>query len=71
MSIFIFFSGSKDHVFVNFADHGGPGILCFPEADLSANDLLKTLKEMEKQKKYEKVCYIFYRIFKIKYTLVY
>jgi hypothetical protein len=25
----MYFSGPKDHVFVNFVDHGGPGILGF------------------------------------------
>ena len=23
-------SGPEDHIFVNFADHGGPGVLAFP-----------------------------------------
>ena len=26
----LYFSGPNDHVFVNFADHGAPGIVAFP-----------------------------------------
>ena len=28
------FSGPNDHVFVNFVDHGAPGIIAFPEGEV-------------------------------------
>ncbi|XP_075223807.1 legumain-like [Lycorma delicatula] len=48
-------SSSKDHVFVNFADHGGTGVLCFPNEDLSAKDFINTLKSLTQKKKYAKL----------------
>lgn len=39
-------SGPKDHVFVNFVDHGAPGLLAFPSDELYADDLLKALRNM-------------------------
>jgi legumain len=40
-------SGPDDHIFVYYADHGGPGVLGMPndEAYLYANDLVQTLKK--------------------------
>eukprot|EP01006_Ploeotia_vitrea_P036406 TRINITY_DN66015_c0_g1_i2.p2 TRINITY_DN66015_c0_g1~~TRINITY_DN66015_c0_g1_i2.p2 ORF type:complete len:106 (+),score=10.02 TRINITY_DN66015_c0_g1_i2:209-526(+) len=35
-------STSDDYVFLNFADHGGVGLIAFPNKYLYANDLLKT-----------------------------
>lgn len=32
---FFHYSGPKDHVFVYFTDHGAPGLLAFPEDDVS------------------------------------
>lgn len=29
------YSGPKDHVFVYFTDHGAPGLLAFPDDDVS------------------------------------
>ena len=34
---------SEDRIFINFADHGAPGLIAFPESYLYATDLLKTL----------------------------
>lgn len=45
-------SGPNDHVFVNFVDHGGPGILGFPHGLLHADDLIKTIKDMHANKQY-------------------
>jgi legumain len=45
-------SGPDDHVFVNFVDHGAPGILAFPADVLNAKDLMNTIKNMYKSKKY-------------------
>ena len=49
------FSGPNDHVFVNFVDHGGPGILGFPMGVLHAQPLVDTLKEMHSDKKFKQV----------------
>jgi len=45
-------SGPNDHVFVNFVDHGAPGILAFPSDELHVKDLIKTIKYMHSNKKY-------------------
>lgn len=45
-------SGPNDHIFVNFVDHGAPGILAFPSDELHAPDLIATIKEMFADKKY-------------------
>lgn len=48
-------STENDYVFIYFEDHGGEGLICFPEADLYADDLLKTLQAMHDGKKYKKL----------------
>lgn len=48
-------SGPDDHVFVNFADHGAPGLVAFPNGELYARQLLKTFQLMHKMKKYHKM----------------
>lgn len=48
-------SGPKDHVFVNFVDHGAPGLLAFPSDELYADDLIKTLKKMAVKKQFAQV----------------
>ncbi|XP_014277056.1 legumain [Halyomorpha halys] len=48
-------SSENDTVFVNFADHGGPGILCFPRTTLKANELIATLNKMSKNKLFAKL----------------
>lgn len=50
-------SGPKDHVFVNFADHGAPGIIAFPSSDLTARDLNKTIHYMYKNNMYGKLVF--------------
>ncbi|GFY44535.1 legumain [Trichonephila inaurata madagascariensis] len=50
-------SGPKDHVFVYFADHGAPGIIAFPEDELSASDLNKTINYMYENKMYGKMVF--------------
>ncbi|KRY22719.1 Legumain [Trichinella patagoniensis] len=44
--------GPDDHIFINFVDHGGRGILCFPEGEMTIGELNKTLTEMHRLKKY-------------------
>uniref|UniRef100_A0A0D9WKJ4 Legumain prodomain domain-containing protein n=1 Tax=Leersia perrieri TaxID=77586 RepID=A0A0D9WKJ4_9ORYZ len=49
-------SGPNDHVFVYYADHGGPGVLGMPgeeEVYLYANDVVKALKKKHEGKGYK------------------
>uniref|UniRef100_A0A023GN93 legumain n=1 Tax=Amblyomma triste TaxID=251400 RepID=A0A023GN93_AMBTT len=48
-------SGPNDHIFVNFADHGAPGLIAFPNDDLHAKPFIKTIKKMHKQRKFAKM----------------
>jgi legumain len=50
-------STANDHVFINFADHGAPGILGFPGRApvLTVKDFIATLKKMHDDKKYAKM----------------
>lgn len=48
-------SGPKDMVFVNFVDHGGPGILGFPAGELHLKDLTATLEFMQSSKMYQQM----------------
>lgn len=48
-------SGPKDHVFVNFVDHGAPGLLAFPSDELYADDLIKALRKMAVKKQFAQV----------------
>jgi legumain len=46
-------STSEDHVFINFADHGGVGLIAFPSSYLYADDLIKALKTMHTKNMYK------------------
>jgi len=48
-------SGPDDHVFVNFADHGGPGLIAFPESVLHVAQLNKTIWKLYEEKRYHKM----------------
>jgi len=48
-------SGPNDHVFVNFADHGAPGLIAFPDGVLHVAQLNKTIWKMYEDKKYHKM----------------
>ncbi len=48
-------SGPKDHIFINFVDHGAPGFLCFPNDELHAKLLESTLQSMAYSNKFSKV----------------
>ncbi|XP_076605401.1 legumain [Chaetodon auriga] len=50
-------SGPNDHVFVYFTDHGGPGILAFPNDDLAVKDLQDAIKYMHDNHKYKKMVF--------------
>jgi legumain len=45
-------SDENSKVFINFADHGAPGLIAFPNDELYARDFHKTLHEMHSAKKY-------------------
>ncbi|XP_067682331.1 legumain-like [Haliotis asinina] len=48
-------SGPNDHVFVNFVDHGAPGLIAFGSKFLHASDLHHTILKMHKDKRYGKM----------------
>lgn len=50
-------SGPDDRVFINFADHGGTGMIMFPGGAISASDLLSTLKKMHSKKMYSQLVF--------------
>ena len=52
-------STSRDKVFVNFVDHGGVGLICFPGCaeTLSATDLVKTLTTMHTKQMYSELVF--------------
>ena len=50
-------SGPEDHVFVNFADHGAPGLVAFPNGELYSRQLLQTIEIMRELKKYHKMVF--------------
>jgi len=50
-------STADDHVFIFFADHGGPGVLAFPNDELYADDLVDTLKYMNENQKYKQMVF--------------
>lgn len=50
-------SGPDDHVFVNFADHGAPGLVAFPNGELYARQLIQTIHIMYEMKKYRKMVF--------------
>jgi legumain len=50
-------SGPNDHVFINFADHGAPGILAFPSGELTVQQLTKAISVMNSKKMYKKMVF--------------
>uniref|UniRef100_A0A1B6M9U3 legumain n=1 Tax=Graphocephala atropunctata TaxID=36148 RepID=A0A1B6M9U3_9HEMI len=48
-------SGPNDHVFVNFVDHGGPGVLLMPEEEIMASELIDVLKSMSDKSRFAKM----------------
>jgi len=45
-------SDSNSKVFVNFADHGGVGLIAFPTTMLYADDLVESLEYMHDNEMY-------------------
>jgi legumain len=50
-------STSADRVFIYFSDHGATGLIAFPNGELYANDLNKTLKSMHDNKQYKELVF--------------
>jgi legumain len=50
-------SGPNDKVFVYWTDHGGPGIIAFPNGVLHASELITTLKYMKDNNKYKELVF--------------
>ncbi|GFV37372.1 legumain [Trichonephila clavipes] len=50
-------SGPSDDVFEYFADHGAPGLIAFPEDELSAMDLNRTINKYVRIKQHENNMY--------------
>lgn len=46
-------SGPDDNIFIYFADHGGTGLIAFPNEYLYAHDLINTFKYMWQNNKYK------------------
>uniref|UniRef100_T1K720 legumain n=1 Tax=Tetranychus urticae TaxID=32264 RepID=T1K720_TETUR len=50
-------SGPNDHVFIYFSDHGGTGLVAFPNDTLSSDDLNKALVYMHDHEMYGKLTF--------------
>lgn len=50
-------SGKNDNIFVNFVDHGAPGLIAFNRTFLHAIDLMEVLFEMHKDEKFGKMLF--------------
>ncbi|XP_073155440.1 vacuolar-processing enzyme alpha-isozyme-like [Henckelia pumila] len=51
-------SGPNDHVFIYYADHGGPGVLSMPTSPgLFANDLINVLKKKHASGSYKRLVF--------------
>eukprot|EP00795_Rhopilema_esculentum_P002636 gene2636-835_t len=50
-------SGPDDYVFVNFADHGAPGLIAFPNGELHAGKLHDAILYMNETKKYKQMVF--------------
>ncbi len=49
-------STEHDHIFVNFADHGGPECLAFPGKFVEKFELIDSIKKLHSKKMYKQVC---------------
>lgn len=50
-------SGPNDKVFINFSDHGAPGLIAFPSQYLYATDLNPVLNSMWTKKQYQELVF--------------
>ena len=50
-------SGPNDTVFINFADHGAPGLIAFPSGRLHSKDLISALEDMHSKNMYKQLVF--------------
>lgn len=50
-------SDGNDHIFIYFSDHGGVGLISFPDKILTVKDLNDALKRMSKRKQYNQLVF--------------
>lgn len=50
-------STAEDHVFLNFIDHGAPGLVAFPYTEMHASQLQSALAEMHSKKMYKELVF--------------
>jgi legumain len=50
-------TGPDDNIFIYFTDHGGPGLICFPNDVLYAHQLISTLEYMYNNNKYKSLVF--------------
>lgn len=50
-------STANDHIFVYYADHGGTGLIEFPNSILTVKDLNDALRSMYKERKYKQMLF--------------
>lgn len=50
-------STASDRVFVNFVDHGGPGIIAFPSGEMTSTQLKTALTTMHTKQMYSKLVF--------------
>ena len=50
-------STANDRVFIYFSDHGATGLIAFPNGELYADDLVKTLNSMHEKKQYKELVF--------------
>nr|VZI51659.1 unnamed protein product [Spirometra erinaceieuropaei] len=48
-------TGPEDYVFINLVDHGAPGLFCFPEEEMFADDFIDALRKMHQNKRYKQM----------------
>lgn len=48
-------SGPQDHIFVYFTDHGGPGVIAFPDDVLRARNLSEAIRSMHNKGRFGKM----------------
>ena len=50
-------STANDRVFIYFSDHGATGLIAFPNGELYADHLVKTLNSMHDKKQYKELVF--------------
>uniref|UniRef100_M1B2Z7 Legumain n=1 Tax=Solanum tuberosum TaxID=4113 RepID=M1B2Z7_SOLTU len=50
-------SGPNDHIFIYYADHGGPGIIAMPNEVIYAHDLVNVLKKKHASGTYDRLVF--------------